>query len=341
VCQAARDAGVPVVAVDSDGNVMEFADVAVELGVTCLYPSEVKAGNDLFALRRRHPQLVLVGWLEKEVINEGNEHRIEPEIMGKVPPLLEHGRYFPNGDHGIQPWATYGSLCRFMALLHEVCDNPEGEFLRERRRTPATAGANPLLRRLRAGQAQHIVTYGCSLTAGGAWVDQLRRILEQRYPGLVAITNSGQGAMWSRWGLENLEERVIAHRPDAVFIEFSMNDAFLPYDTSLEEARGNLAAMLDRIGQALPDCQAVLMVMNPPTGEHLEIRPRVEEYNQIYRDAARERGLLLIDHYPNWQRLLETEPDTFREYVPDGIHPAPLGCEKVITPAIVAALGLA
>jgi hypothetical protein len=28
---------------------------------------------------------------------------INAEIVSKVPSLLERGRYFPNGDHGIQP----------------------------------------------------------------------------------------------------------------------------------------------------------------------------------------------------------------------------------------------
>jgi len=42
------------------------------------------------------------------------------------------GGYFPNGDHGIQPLATFESLCKFMTLLHEVTANPEGEFRRIR-----------------------------------------------------------------------------------------------------------------------------------------------------------------------------------------------------------------
>ena len=128
VCGCAKANGVPVVAVDSDGNVMEFVDLAVKHGVNCLYPFEVKAGNDLFKLRKKHPRFLMVGWLEKEIINEGNERLIVPEIMRKVPPLLETGGYFPNGDHGIQPLATFRGMCRFMTVLHEVCGNPKGEF---------------------------------------------------------------------------------------------------------------------------------------------------------------------------------------------------------------------
>lgn len=130
VCGCAEASGVGLVAVDTDGNAAEFVDIAVQLGVNGLYPFEVKAGNDLFALRARHLRFVCFGWLEKELLNEGNEDRIEPEIRGKVPRLLRQGGYFPNADHGIQPLATFPSLRRFMTTLHEVCGNPEGEFPR-------------------------------------------------------------------------------------------------------------------------------------------------------------------------------------------------------------------
>lgn len=201
-------------------------------------------------------------------------------------------------------------------------------------------GRSRLATNLLAGKPQHLVTYGCSLTAGGAWVEQVRQTLDQRFPGLVRVTNSGEGAMWSRWGLENLEERVIGPRPDTVLIEFSMNDAYLPYETSLEEARKNLEGMIDRLGATLPACEVIVMVMNPPVGEHLAIRPRIEEYNEVYRQVARECGLRLIDHWPAWQRLRREDPPAFQVCVPDGIHPAEIGCERIITPAILAGLGL-
>ena len=132
VCEVARDCGADMVTIDTDGNAMEFVGVVEKYGVNALHPFEVKAGNDLFLLRQKHPRFVLMGWLEKETVNEGNTHLIEPEIMSKVPPLLEHGGYFPNGDHGIQPLVTFENLCKFMTLLHEVCGSPEGEFPRMR-----------------------------------------------------------------------------------------------------------------------------------------------------------------------------------------------------------------
>lgn len=130
VAECATACGVTVLAVDSDGCAMQLVPLLVECGFNALYPFEVKGGNDLPALRRRYPELVMFGGLEKEVVNEGNDHLIEAEVRGKVPPLLAQGRYFPNGDHGLQPPVTFANLCRFMTVLHEVCNNPEGQFPR-------------------------------------------------------------------------------------------------------------------------------------------------------------------------------------------------------------------
>ena len=193
---------------------------------------------------------------------------------------------------------------------------------------------------LKAGKAQTIVTYGTSLTHGGAWVSQLQKTLDMKFPGLAKVINSGQGAMWSKWGVDNLEARVIQKSPDAVIIEFAINDAFLKYETTPADARRNLENMIDRILKANPKCQVILMTMNPPIGVHLERRPKITDYYEVYRQVAKERRLLLIDHYRNWNELLKWDEATFKKYVPDGIHPNALGCENIIMPQLLKSLGV-
>ena len=126
----ARECGADMLIVDCDGNVMELAVLLAECGVNAMYPFEAKPSNNLFELREQLPEFVLCGWLEKECVNERNDHLIEKEIMDKVPPLLAKGRYFPNLEHNLQPMVTFKNLCRFMTLLHKVTGNPEGEFPR-------------------------------------------------------------------------------------------------------------------------------------------------------------------------------------------------------------------
>jgi len=191
---------------------------------------------------------------------------------------------------------------------------------------------------LAAGKAQTIVTYGTSLTAGGAWVWQLSNELNKDYPGLATVINSGAGAMWSKWGIENLDDRVISKKPDAVFIEFSINDAYSDYKMPVSESRANLNNMIDRILASNKSCEIIIMVMDPPINEHLVNRPHIKDYNQMYRDVARQRHLILIDHYAKWEKILKA--GRYLELVPDGIHPNDAGCALIITPGIIKALGI-
>jgi len=195
-----------------------------------------------------------------------------------------------------------------------------------------------LVKNLAAGKKQHLITYGTSLTHGGAWVGQIKADLEKKFPGLLTLTNGAQSGMWSKWGLDNLDARVLQKKPDTVIIEWAINDAFLQYKTSVEDARKNLETMMDRILQQNPAAEIILMTMNPPIKVHLEKRPEIEKYYQMYRDVAAARKLRLVDHYPNWKRILDSNPAEFDKLVPDGIHPNPAGAEKVITPEILKAL---
>lgn len=196
------------------------------------------------------------------------------------------------------------------------------------------------VRALAAGKPQTIVTYGTSLTAGGPWVGQFQQALDAKFPRLAKVVNSGQGAMWSKWGVDHLDERVIANKPDAVFIEFSINDAYLEYATPADAARQNLETMIARILAANAQCEIILMVMNPPTAEHLARRPKIADYEQVYRDVAKARGLRLIDHSANWQAVLKEGEAKWRAYVPDGIHPNEAGCREVLTPHLLKSIGL-
>ena len=197
-----------------------------------------------------------------------------------------------------------------------------------------------LVANLESGKQQTVVTYGTSLTHGGAWVAQLQQALNSSYPGKVKVINSGQNGMWSKWGVGNLDKRVIEKKPDTVLIEFAINDAYLPYKTSVKQAQSNLENMIERILKSNPDCEIVLMVMNPPIGVHLKRRPKIKEYYEMYRNVAKEQKLLLIDHYPKWEKILNEDPDLFNKYVPDSIHPVAKGCREVIIPNITKALGI-
>jgi acyl-CoA thioesterase-1 len=200
-------------------------------------------------------------------------------------------------------------------------------------------GQGRLVDRLNAGLPQTLVAYGTSLTAGGAWVGQVRAALETRHPGLATVINSGQAGMWSTWGVDNLDERVIRHRPDTVLIEFAVNDAHVANHVSLQQARANTEEMISRILKANRQTQIFLMVMNPPLGKDLENRPHFLDYYQMYRQLAKKYKIGLIDFYPAWKRILDEDRNLYMNYVPDGLHPGAQGSRQVTTPIILDSLG--
>lgn len=198
-----------------------------------------------------------------------------------------------------------------------------------------------VIRRLENGENQKIVVYGTSLSASEkGWPAMLEDSLNEFYSGKVEVINSAQAAMWSTWGVENLRERVLEHKPDMVILEFAMNDAFLPYTTSIEAARLNLKYMVGRIRELYPDCSIFIQVMNMPIAEHKAQRPDIELYYGMYRKEAKKLKVKLIDHYEYWLPLLEKGETEFLKFVPDGIHPSLTAQKEFILPHILKALGV-
>lgn len=201
-----------------------------------------------------------------------------------------------------------------------------------------------LVTSLAAGLNRKIVVYGTSLTAGGAWPGLMNTWLSAKYPGKITIVNSGLSGKNSATGLSQLSTKVLAHNPDIVFIEFAMNDAFLYSDgtpqLSVAQAQANLIAIIDAIQAQNPAVEIILQTMNSvwnsPTGSNQSatLRPNLAAYYQMYRDVATARGLMLIDHHPNWVALQQTAPATFQSYIADGVHPNAEGVEKITFPLL-------
>lgn len=182
------------------------------------------------------------------------------------------------------------------------------------------------------------VAYGTSLTADGAWVASVSTELDPQYPDAVVFENTAESARFSGWGLENFRERVLDHAPDMLFIEFAVNDAYSPYETSVAQSRANMETMLDQLGLEFPECSVVLIVTNHVIGPGAEARPALADYYAEVRRIAAERDLLLVDEEPAWRLLHERAPEVFDVLVPDGLHPTYAGHDRMNRPLILDAL---
>ena len=94
ICKLMRSYGVKVLMVDSDGNVEPLIPKLLKVGINSITPCEVATGMNVVKLRRRYPNLVMMGGLDKRKLAKGFME-IEEEVYRKVPLLVRTKGYFP------------------------------------------------------------------------------------------------------------------------------------------------------------------------------------------------------------------------------------------------------
>ncbi|MGN1104860.1 MAG: SGNH/GDSL hydrolase family protein [Candidatus Coproplasma sp.] len=87
--------------------------------------------------------------------------------------------------------------------------------------------------------------------------------LNRKFACQINRINTAVGGMDTKWGVNNLDERVIAYAPDLVLIAFGMNDATTP----VEEYRKMINEMIVRIHSSLPDTEIMLVAPMLPNNE--------------------------------------------------------------------------
>ena len=222
------------------------------------------------------------------------------------------------------------SLGMFAPLTHAE-EEPSKEPL------PVTVFKN-----LQRGDKQTVIVYGTSLTAISEWPNALKAYFDKQFPGQVIFINGAKAGETSNWGLPNLKERVLSKMPDLVFIEFSVNDAATKHNISIEKSLSNLDTMVKALRQQNPQIDIVLQTMNPawdspnePSHKlYASDRPHLADYYEGYRQYAHEYNLPLVDHYPAWLKLQQTDEEKFKKWLPEGLHPIPEASLAVTWPLI-------
>jgi uroporphyrinogen-III decarboxylase len=111
---------VPVVCVDTDGDLLELVGKYVDAGVNMLVPWEVQAGMDVVAVRRRWPrEFVIWGGIDKRALYRDRD-AITEEVMRVVPPMLKAGGYIPAIDHVVPPEVTLENWRYFLELTRDL-----------------------------------------------------------------------------------------------------------------------------------------------------------------------------------------------------------------------------
>jgi uroporphyrinogen decarboxylase len=123
VVEYVRGRGVPLVALDSDGQVWELIPIWLDAGVNVLYPFEVQAGMDVNEVRRRFGRELRIWFgIDKRALAQGPA-AIDAELE-RVRPLIEEGGYVPGLDHSVPPDVPYANYCHYMERLLQCVGSP-------------------------------------------------------------------------------------------------------------------------------------------------------------------------------------------------------------------------
>lgn len=104
----ARSCGVPIVDLDSDGNVEALIPLWIEAGVNMIHPMEVAAGMDVAKTRREYPDLALHGGVDKRELAR-DRAAIDREL-DRVRVAFDLGGYIPHVDHAVPPDVSWDNF---------------------------------------------------------------------------------------------------------------------------------------------------------------------------------------------------------------------------------------
>lgn len=123
--------------------------------------------------------------------------------------------------------------------------------------------------------------------------------------------------------LKEIEWRIFRFQPDVTSIMFGTNDC-VAGPRGREGFRQNLNRLLDQIDAH--KSQPILHVPNLIFYHNAPRRQDLLAYVEIIRAAARERQVLLVDHYQHWLERHKARPAELLYWLNDGsIHPNPCG----------------
>lgn len=113
-----KSRGINIFLVDSDGNLEGLIPLLMEAGINCIFPFEQQAGNNLIEIRKKFPELRMMGGFDKNTLYKGKEY-IDRELE-KMTYLIGEGGYIPFSDHDVPPNVPWKNYKYFRNKLKDV-----------------------------------------------------------------------------------------------------------------------------------------------------------------------------------------------------------------------------
>lgn len=178
------------------------------------------------------------------------------------------------------------------------------------------------------------LTYGYGVDDSVTYLSKLEKELPLYYPNIDwNIINSGINGDTTREGLERIEEDVLSHHPDWVFILFGSNDSALNEDQfrTAYEFEKNLNRMIEKIHVHLSTEKEITPILiTPPPMIDTDFFPfntteRIQQYGEIIKKVALKYNCICIDFFETLNHISTGEKESFFQY--DGVHLSPKGYE--------------
>jgi lysophospholipase L1-like esterase len=185
--------------------------------------------------------------------------------------------------------------------------------------------------RAQKGEQLNVVFFGGSLTWGAQSTDPQRtsyralvsQHLKEAYPkARLELWDSAIGGTGTQLGAFRLERDVLAHKPDLVFLEFTINDD--PYHTPDPDRLASYESIVRRLVQAGVPVEQVIL----PSKQDVLANPPARPLDAKHKEIAQAYGLPVADAVALVKaRVAEGKatPDQLWDAAPDATHPGDAG----------------
>lgn len=151
-----------------------------------------------------------------------------------------------------------------------------------------------LLSKLKKKAIPKILFYGDSITVGAnasgylkqapntpIWPVMVQQYLEKKFSTKINYINTAIGGKESTWGLQYINENVLAFNPDFVVIAFGMNDGL-----NKNAFKENIVNMINSIMKINKNCEILLVSTTLPNKEALNFTQQQHAYEEVLCELA-------------------------------------------------------
>ncbi|QHT66741.1 SGNH/GDSL hydrolase family protein [Rhodocytophaga rosea] len=207
-------------------------------------------------------------------------------------------------------------------------------------------GLPNFFRKLESHKPVTIAYFGGSITeAGKGWREQSTAWFQKKYPkAKISAVNAAIGGTGSDLGVFRLQQHVLAHHPDLVFVEFAVNDAGRKPEDIYKSMEG-IVRQIWQQNNTTDICFVYTLTADmAPTlqeGKFPQAASAMERIADYYQIPSVHMGLEVVKLAKNNELVFKGKPEDFPGklvFSGDNVHPYPQTGHKLYTEALVRSL---